>query len=158
MRLKTWCQWRFSKQIAISGLQDTWITTDKQFGDILWFHYELLDIWIPATISINYVKLRQCFLDFKTSRGFPSAWGWVDNDWFFIFGWTIPLSWTTVVARYVLVPALRENGFIVRLCYSRQWYAPFRWLLFDLLLISQQVSKRLAKSMSNSENMDFTAL
>ncbi len=55
MRLKTQHQWRFSKHIVISGLQDTLVTTDEQFRDILWFHYELLDIWILATISFIYV-------------------------------------------------------------------------------------------------------
>ncbi len=47
--------------------------------------------------------------------------------------------------------------------YSKWQYAPFRWLLLDLLLVSQtgykQVSKQLAKSLSNAENPDnLTAL
>lgn len=27
----------------------------------------------------------------KTSPDFPSAWGWADNNWLFMFGWTYPL-------------------------------------------------------------------
>ncbi len=58
---------------------------------------------------------------------------------------------------------LRENWFIVWLHYGRRRYALFSWLLFDLLPVSQanykQVSRWLAKSLLNSENMDnFTAL
>ncbi len=57
----------------------------------------------------------------------------------------------------------KKNRFIVQLCFSRQRYVPFSWLLLDLLPVSQtsykQVSKRLAESMSNSKNTDnVTAL
>ena len=38
------------------------------------------------------VKLRKCFVDYGTSPNFPSAWGWVDNDWTLILGWTFLLK------------------------------------------------------------------
>ncbi len=58
---------------------------------------------------------------------------------------------------------LRENKFIVELCYGRRRYALFSWLLLDFLQVSQtsykQVSKQLAESTLNGKNMDnFTAL
>ncbi len=32
------------------------------------------------------------FSQLKTLSNLPSAWGWVDTDWIFIFGWTFPLN------------------------------------------------------------------
>ena len=29
---------------------------------------------------------KNVFVDYKSSTDFPSAWGWVDNDWILIFG------------------------------------------------------------------------
>ena len=37
------------------------------------------------------VKLQKSFVDYKTSPGLPSIWGWVDNDRNFIFWSTYPL-------------------------------------------------------------------
>lgn len=37
------------------------------------------------------VKLRKPSPDYKPSPEFPSAWRWVENDWFLIFGGTYPL-------------------------------------------------------------------
>ena len=37
------------------------------------------------------VKLQKCFVDYKTTPDFPLASArWVDNDWIFIFRWTVP--------------------------------------------------------------------
>ncbi len=36
VRLKTWRQWCFSKQLVMSRLQATLITSDGQYGGILW--------------------------------------------------------------------------------------------------------------------------
>ncbi len=33
----------------------------------------------------------------KASLDLQSAWRWVDNDWVFIFGWTIPLNYCCLV-------------------------------------------------------------
>ena len=46
------------------------------------------------------VKLQKCFVDDKTSPGFPLAGGWTDNDWIFISGFTVPLRiYTEVLAK-----------------------------------------------------------
>ncbi len=36
--------------------------------------------------------LNLCSEDERRSYGFGTTWGWVINDWIFIFGWTTPLS------------------------------------------------------------------
>ncbi len=70
-------------------------------GGILWFYYVFFLRLNPGHHSLLLfgtglqfcfpVKLQQWFGDWKTSPDLPSAWGWEDNDWIFIFGWTIPL-------------------------------------------------------------------
>ena len=48
-----------------------------------------------ANVPINHGKSVWDFLGFvdcKTSPVFPSAWGWVDNDWAVIFVCIIPLT------------------------------------------------------------------
>lgn len=47
------------------------------------------------------MTLQKYFVDFETSIHFPSAWGWLENDWNWVFGRTFlhlslsfnPLSW-----------------------------------------------------------------
>ncbi len=72
----------------------------------VWRHFMVLlyvfYVWILVTIRYNClgddrntffpVKLQQSFMDWKTSPSPPSAWGWGDNDWIFIFRWTIPVN------------------------------------------------------------------
>ncbi len=49
-RLKTWRQWRFLKHLSMSRLQDTWITSDKQFGGILLIYcFCMFETWSPFT-------------------------------------------------------------------------------------------------------------
>ncbi len=68
-----------------------------------------------------------------------------------------PFKWTTV-----LVQAQRENQFTVLLCYGKQPYVWFIWLLLDLPLVShtsyKQFSKRKVKFMSNGESTDKLAV
>ena len=45
-------------------------------------------------------------MDLKTSPDFPSVWGWVDNDWIWMFLWTAPLSqskkyWYIYLKKYI---------------------------------------------------------
>lgn len=67
----------------------------------------LLDIWIlpnmlkwANSVRIYFTWLEECclflccssFVDYETSLDFPSARRCEVNDWFFIFGWSVPLT------------------------------------------------------------------
>ena len=65
-----------SVQIHISGLPETWMTIDELQGAI------------------------SCFLSGGTAATlFPSAWGWGNNEWIFIFGWTVHSNSTKILSR-----------------------------------------------------------
>ena len=57
----------------------------KTSSHLLQLFRSMLKCWLA-------VKLQKCFVDRKTTPDFPSAWGWVDNDWIFIFWQTCPLK------------------------------------------------------------------
>ncbi len=68
-----------------------WITSDKHYGVIVMNSFTFQN-WSPfadivwrMTIKPFPCEPQQCFLDWKASSNLPSAWGWVDNDWIFIF-------------------------------------------------------------------------
>ena len=90
-----------SSRIWMSGLTDTWMTPQDQYGGIICF----------LSCSIRFEEVVTiCFhcMGFGCNAVYPwnptgalwtqtlhppppSAQGWVDNEWIFIFGWTIPL-------------------------------------------------------------------
>ena len=49
------------------------------------------------------VMLQKGFVDYETLTDFPSAWGWVDNEWMLMFGWTNSSmkfnSWTWMLTK-----------------------------------------------------------
>ena len=51
----------------------------------------------PHLLQLFRRMLQRCeapdmFCGYETPLSFPSASGWVDNDWILIFGWTYPLT------------------------------------------------------------------
>ena len=77
-----------SSWILMSGLGDTWMTPQEQNGGILFLDLVFLCLknQSPAT------SILKGFMDSNTSPTPPSAQWWRDNEWIFIFQWTIPLT------------------------------------------------------------------
>ena len=79
----------FSNQFGISGLLETWITPDKLYGAMFYFSFgsslNLLQLFRRVLQRSFTVKPQKCFVDYKTSLGFPPARLWVDNDYIFIY-------------------------------------------------------------------------
>ena len=61
----------FSNQFEISRLLETWIKLEPfMFFPPLQCHF----------------GSRHFFVEYKTAANFPSAWGWVANDWIYMYG------------------------------------------------------------------------
>ena len=70
-----------SNQFGISELLETWITSYKLHGAILFL--QLLQLFRRTMQHCFAVKLQKRFVDYETSLVFSSAW--VNNDRIFIF-------------------------------------------------------------------------
>ena len=73
--------------LELLGFWKLWIALDKLHGTILHPH-QLFSRTLQRCFT---VKLQKCSVEYRTSSWFPSAWGWVDNDWIFFCGWTFPI-------------------------------------------------------------------
>ena len=82
-----------------SNIMSFQISHLEAFGDLdagwaawsIFSAFYSLQLFRRTLLRCFSVKLQKCFEDYKTSPGTPSAWGWVDNNWIIISGWTYPL-------------------------------------------------------------------
>ncbi len=51
----------------------------------------LLSMEGQRALGVHQKYLNLCSEDERRSYVFGTTWGWVTNDWIFIFGWTVPL-------------------------------------------------------------------
>ncbi len=61
-----------------------------------------LSMECQKALGFHHKYLHLCSEDKRRSCRFETTWGWVINDRFFIFGWTIPLNSTWIVCSYTL--------------------------------------------------------
>ena len=89
------------ERAACRGFRETWITPDEQYGGIWCVFYSPSMFFLHLKTGHHSLALfgRFCNTVFlwnsssvlwteKNKPNLQSAWGWVDNDWIFILGWT----------------------------------------------------------------------
>ena len=83
----------FLNQTGVLGPLETYSTPNEMYRTILLsdFCHHLHQLFRRILRWFSAAKLQKCFRDCETSSDLPSAWGWLDDDWLFLFGWTYPL-------------------------------------------------------------------
>ncbi len=92
----------------------------------------LLSMQSQKALGLYQKHLNLCYGDERRSYMFGRTWGWVNNDWILIFGWTIPL---------------KSQSMSVKLNFSNDpWETSPVWLGLNLLMYFVGVPQVISRS------------